>query len=106
MISRIIVPTNGENGLDSQLAEHFGRAPYFTVVDLDTDGKVLSAKSMVNTGEHVGGTGLTHDNILGLKPNAIIVYGMGSKRYYEFPECWSSSAESKCRHRQRGNCSI
>ena len=84
MTSRIVVPTTGENGLDGQLAEHFGRAPYFTVVDLDKDGKVLSVKNVANTGEHVGGIGLTHDNILELKPNAIIVYGMGPRGLTSF----------------------
>ena len=82
--SRIIVPTTEDGGLDSQLAEHFGRAPYFTVIDLDTDGKVSSVKAVANSGEHVGGSGLTHDNILELKPNAIIVYGMGPRGLMSF----------------------
>jgi predicted Fe-Mo cluster-binding NifX family protein len=79
MISRIVVPTTDEKGIDGQLAEHFGRAPYFTVLDLDEDGKVLSVRTVANVGEHLGGTGLTHDNVLELKPNAIIVYGMGPR---------------------------
>ncbi|MDQ1281302.1 MAG: Dinitrogenase iron-molybdenum cofactor biosynthesis protein, partial [Thermoproteota archaeon] len=34
MTVRIVIPTIDENGLDAQLSEHFGRAPYFTIVDL------------------------------------------------------------------------
>ena len=40
MKARIVIPVAGENGLDSRLAEHFGRAPYFAVVDLDEKGEV------------------------------------------------------------------
>ncbi len=68
-----------QNGLNSNLAEHFGRAPYFAVVDLDEDGEVLNVKTVANLGEHTGGVGQAHDYILELKPNAIIVYGMGPR---------------------------
>jgi predicted Fe-Mo cluster-binding NifX family protein len=82
--SRIIIPTAEDKGLSSELAEHFGRAPYFTVIDLDAEGEVLSVKAVVNSGEDVGGTRLTHDNILELKPNAIIVCGMGPRGIMSF----------------------
>ena len=79
MVSRIVVPTVNENGLDAKLAEHFGRAPYFTVVDLDEKGAVTSVRTISNVGEHFGGGGYVHDNILELKPNAVIAYGMGPR---------------------------
>jgi predicted Fe-Mo cluster-binding NifX family protein len=79
MRARIVVPTADESGLNAQLAEHFGRAPYFAVVDLDEDGEVSSVRTVPNVGEHFGGGGQTHDRILELKPNAIIVYGMGPR---------------------------
>jgi predicted Fe-Mo cluster-binding NifX family protein len=68
-----------ESGLNAQLAEHFGRAPYFAVVELDENGEVSNVRTVPNVGEHAGGMGYTHDNILELKPNAIIVYGMGPR---------------------------
>ena len=37
------------------------------------------ARTLANTGKHLGGTGLTHNNVLKLKPNAIIVYATGSR---------------------------
>jgi predicted Fe-Mo cluster-binding NifX family protein len=76
---RIVIPTLDENGLDAQLAEHFGRAPYFTVVDLDENGAVTGQRMIVNDSEHFGGVGLPPDRILQLKPNALITYGMGPK---------------------------
>jgi predicted Fe-Mo cluster-binding NifX family protein len=77
--NRIIVPTIGQEGLNATLAEHFGRAPYFTVVDLNDKGDATNVKTVPNVGEHAGGMGYTHDHILGLQPNAIIVYGMGPR---------------------------
>lgn len=65
--------------MNSCLAKHFGRAPYFAVIDLDEDGEVLKIETVSNTGEHFGGTGHMHENILSLKPDAVIVYGMGPR---------------------------
>ena len=79
MPERIIAPAVNQEGLKANLAEHFGRAPYFAVVDLNDDGEVATVKTVPNVSEHAGGRGYTHDHILGLKPNAIIVYGMGPR---------------------------
>ena len=79
MTTKIVVPTVDENGINAKLAEHFGRAPYFTVIDLDEKHEVSSAKTISNVGEHFGGTGHMHDHLLNLKPNAIITYGMGPR---------------------------
>jgi predicted Fe-Mo cluster-binding NifX family protein len=76
---RIIVPAASQEGLKANLAEHFGRAPYFAVVDINENGEVANVKTVPNVGEHAGGRGYTHDHILELKPNAIIVYGMGPR---------------------------
>jgi predicted Fe-Mo cluster-binding NifX family protein len=83
---RIVVPAVDESGLNSQLAEHFGRAPYFAVVDLDENGEISSVKTSPNTGEHVGGMGQAHDNVLELKPNAMIVHGMGPRGLQGFQD--------------------
>ena len=79
MHTKIVVPAVDQSGLNAQLAEHFGRAPYFAVVELDENGEVSEIKTVPNIGEHAGGRGQTHDNILELQPNAIIVYGMGPR---------------------------
>jgi len=76
---RIIVPAASQEGLKANLAEHFGRAPYFAVVDLNDNGEVTNVKTVPNVGEHAGGMGHAHDNILDLQPNVIIVYGMGPR---------------------------
>jgi predicted Fe-Mo cluster-binding NifX family protein len=77
--ARVVVPVADDSGLTAQIAEHFGRAPYFAVVELDENGNVSNVKTVPNVGEHAGGMGQTHDNIVQLKPNAIIVYDMGPR---------------------------
>lgn len=84
MADRVIVPAEDQKGLNARLAEHFGRAPYFTVVELSENGEVANVKTVPNVGEHAGGMGQAHDHILELKPTAIIVYGMGPRGLITF----------------------
>ncbi|MCW4009911.1 MAG: NifB/NifX family molybdenum-iron cluster-binding protein [Candidatus Bathyarchaeota archaeon] len=84
MTKRIIVPAVDQSGLDAQVAQHFGRAPFFAVVDLDENGNVLNVKTEANTGEHTGGVGSPHDILLSLKPDAIAVFGMGPRGLLSF----------------------
>lgn len=79
MTNRIVIPSEEQNGLNAQIAEHFGRAPYFTVVEFDANGTVSNVKSVLNVSEHVGGSGIAPDHILALKPTAVIVYDMGGR---------------------------
>jgi predicted Fe-Mo cluster-binding NifX family protein len=76
---RIVIPVVSESGLDSRISEHFGRTPFFAVVDLDEKGQVIEQKTVPNAGEHFGGGGRRAGFILDLKPNAIITYGMGPR---------------------------
>jgi hypothetical protein len=50
---KVAIPTMGNNGMDEYVSEHFGRAPTFTLVDLDTN----KVRVIPNTSEHLGGTG-------------------------------------------------
>ena len=84
MTDRVIVPVEDQKGLNARLAEHFGRAPYYAVVDFDENGKVANVETVPNIGEHAGGMGYSHDNILEYQPKAIIVYGMGPRGLMSF----------------------
>ena len=77
--ARIVIPVQDESGLNARLSEHFGRAPYFAVVDLDENGRISDQKSVRNASEHFGGTGRPPDRILQLRPNALVTYGMGPR---------------------------
>ena len=76
---RLVIPSSEEKGLDSRLSQHFGRAPFYVVVDLDEKGNIISDSSIPNTSEHFGGVGVPPDRIIQLKPNALVTYGLGSK---------------------------
>jgi predicted Fe-Mo cluster-binding NifX family protein len=76
---RIVIPVASQNKLNSHLAEHFGRAPYFAVVDLNDSGEVSKIETVSNLPHGTGRMGQPHDVVLGLKPNIIIAYGMGRR---------------------------
>ena len=78
-MAKVVVPIVEDRGLNSRIAEHFGRAPYFAVIELNDKGEVIDFRVVSNVGEHFGGPGYTHDYILELKPDAILVYGMGPR---------------------------
>jgi len=80
--SRVLIPTQDSEG--KMVAAHFGRAPYFTVIDLDEHGNTTEIKIHPNTGEHSGGKGHAHDNVLQHQPQAIIVQGMGPRGIMSF----------------------
>ncbi|MGY5879420.1 MAG: NifB/NifX family molybdenum-iron cluster-binding protein [Candidatus Thorarchaeota archaeon] len=77
MTTRVLIPTQDIEG--TEIADHFGRAPYFAVIDMDDIGTTIEMKVHPNTGEHSGGRGHAHDNVLYYNPKAIIVQGMGPR---------------------------
>jgi predicted Fe-Mo cluster-binding NifX family protein len=79
MTDKVIIPTENQQGLEARLAQHFGRAPYYTIVEVGENGEVSNVKTVPNVGEHTGGMGFSHDHILDYKPTALIVYGMGPR---------------------------
>ena len=82
MATRILIPTEDLEG--SQVADHFGRAPFFTVIDLDDDGTEIKKQVHPNTGEHSGGRGHAHNNVQKYQPRAVIVQGMGPRGIMSF----------------------
>ncbi len=83
MTDKLIVATENQDGINAPLAEHFGRAPYFTIVELNNN-EVSNVSTVKNVSEHVGGTGSPHDYITQLQPKALIVYGMGPRGIMAF----------------------
>ncbi len=76
---RIVVPVSDEKGIDAQLSQHFGRAPFYAIIDLDEEGHVIGQGTIANTSEHFGGVGLPPERIMQLRPKALVTYGLGSK---------------------------
>jgi len=82
---RIVIPAEDGNGLNARLSEHFGRAPYFIIVDLE-ENNISNVQVVPNESEHFGGFGRPPDRILQFKPNAVITYGMGPRALSIFQE--------------------
>jgi predicted Fe-Mo cluster-binding NifX family protein len=82
MTTRVIIPTQDQQG--TEVADHFGRAPFFAVIDLDDNGHTIEMKVHPNAGEHSGGQGHAHDNIQRYNPRAVIVQGMGPRGIMSF----------------------
>jgi len=82
---RIVIPAEDGNGLEARLSEHFGRAPYFIIVDLE-EGNISNVQAVPNESEHFGGFGLPSSRILQFKPNAVITFGMGPRALSLFQE--------------------
>jgi predicted Fe-Mo cluster-binding NifX family protein len=79
---RILIPCQDPSG--HYIAAHFGRAPYFAAVDIDESGAVIDKSIHPNTGEHSGGRGHAHSNVMILGPNVVIVQGMGPRGLSSF----------------------
>jgi len=78
MTKRIMIPVEDENGFEAQVAHHFGRAPYFAMVELDENQKTSKVKTEPNKSEHMGGqAGHSHESFLALKPDIVVAFGMG-----------------------------
>jgi len=86
IVTKVVIPVTDDKGADSQLSEHFGRAPFFAVFDFTEDGQILSKRAVPNESEHFGGVGFPPDRILQLKPDAVITYGMGPRALGRFQE--------------------
>jgi predicted Fe-Mo cluster-binding NifX family protein len=78
MTKRIMMPVEDNTGLEAKIAHHFGRAPYFALVELDENQKTPKVKIEPNRSEHMSGApGHSHESFLALKPDVVIAYTMG-----------------------------
>jgi len=78
MTKIIMIPVEDQTGLAAQVAHHFGRAPYFAIVELDENQKTLKVKTEPNRSEHLGGApGHSHESFLALKPDVVVAHTMG-----------------------------
>ncbi|MGV8174242.1 MAG: NifB/NifX family molybdenum-iron cluster-binding protein [Methanothrix sp.] len=77
---KICIPTMGESGMEEAICQHFGRAPTFTIVDLDSD----AIRVLPNVSEHMGGKGLPTETIFAEGVQVMIVGGLGPKAVQAF----------------------
>ena len=73
---KIIVPTNEDKGLLSKMGAHFGKAPFYTIVEIDNK-EIINVEVVKNQGHANGGCSNAVANILSFNPDALIVVGIG-----------------------------
>lgn len=76
---KVAIPTDNENGLKSELAEHFGRARNFLIYDTGSG----SFENYPNP-EVAGGRELPPDFLARLEIDSVISFGLGPAAYEKF----------------------
>ena len=76
---RIAFATEDNRGLEAQVSSHFRIAPFFTFVDLDPDGEVVSVEVKENPFAQVHGPGLVPGFIRDEEADMVVAGGMGMR---------------------------
>lgn len=76
---RLVIPIESFDNEKSVIFQHFGRAPEFAVIEISNEGRILSITPERNVGEHFGGHGEAETVVASLKPDALVVKGMGPR---------------------------
>jgi predicted Fe-Mo cluster-binding NifX family protein len=79
---KVCIPTMGNSCMEEAVCQHFGRAPTFTVLDLDAG----TIRVLTNVSEHMGGSGLPTEAIFAEGVQVMIVGGLGPKAVQFFAE--------------------
>jgi predicted Fe-Mo cluster-binding NifX family protein len=82
---RIVFPTDENLGYLSRRGAHFGKAKYYTVITMD-DNKIIDVEGIKNPGHDNGGCSNAVANIMALKPDALVVSGIGGSPARGFAE--------------------
>ncbi len=73
---RIAFAINEDKGLDSLISERFGRAPYFLIVEVSNDFKIVNYEVVENPGAKVmGGAASKASQLLASKSVSAVVAG-------------------------------
>ena len=73
---RLVFPTNEDIGYLSKRGAHFGKAKFYTIITLE-NGLIDNVEVLQNPGHDNGGCGDAIINIMNLKPDVLIVSGIG-----------------------------
>jgi predicted Fe-Mo cluster-binding NifX family protein len=77
-MKRIAFSCEDKNGLNSEMSMHFGRCPFFTLIDVE-EGKMTNAQVVANPAFENHVPGAVPEFIRGQKVNVMIAGGMGPK---------------------------
>ena len=82
---KIVVTAENNNGLDSMVAQHFGHAPYFILVDVE-NGEVTATQGIANPFAEAHQPGQIPGFIHEQKANVILSGGMGGRAIQFFEQ--------------------
>ena len=77
---KVAFPTYGDRGLEDEICAHFGRAPTFTIIDLESK----SVKVIPNTSEHMGGRGLPPEILAAQGVSVLVCSNLGPRAVQMF----------------------
>lgn len=72
----------GDRGMDEQVGEHFGRVPYYTIIDTETG----TVNPVSNTSEHAGGHGYPAEILGNMGIEVMICGGLGRRAIQMFEQ--------------------
>lgn len=84
MNQKIVFPTNERYGLLSKRSAHFGRAHFYTLVEINAEGKIEEVTVVQNEGHQDSGCGGAVENIQKLGADVLIVSGIGGSPLHGF----------------------
>jgi len=73
---RVVFPTDESMGYLSKRGAHFGKAKFYTVITIE-DKKIVDVEAIPND-KNGGSCGNAVANIMALKPDALVVSGIGA----------------------------
>ena len=82
---RIAVSAENDNGLESTVAQHFGRCPFYILIDIE-DGEVKAVQGVKNPHFESHQPGMVPGFINDQKVNVMISGGMGKRALQFFEE--------------------
>ncbi|WP_457565006.1 NifB/NifX family molybdenum-iron cluster-binding protein [Caminibacter sp.] len=82
---RVVIPTSTPDGLLAKRGAHFGKAPFYVIVDIE-DGEIKDVNFTQNPGHAGGACSNAVMNIKNLGADALIVAGIGGRPLMGFKE--------------------
>jgi len=79
---KIGIPTNGNNGLNETIGEHFGRVNTYTIIDIEKD----QVKTIQNTSHHMGGQGYPPELLKKEGVDVLVCRALGRRAISMFEE--------------------
>ena len=72
---KVCVPSMGNNGMNENVGQHFGKVPTYTIVNTETN----EVKVVPNTSEHMGGVGLPPELLAKYGIDIMLCAGLGGR---------------------------